>query len=163
MDRGRGSMWVFPPVRRNSKVKRQWGHIYRDQFFWVCVFLQANYLVSFPTPDLPWDPHLSAHSPLNQDGSQSEGFWEEQDSLWPGIVSWVLTHKKPFCECVVCFPCPKRVGGGGRDPLILYSYRLLPPLCPCHDYYLKVFIRDKHWLFTLCCYFHFRGQTGGWL
>ena len=22
-------------------------------------------------------------------------------------------------------------------------------LCPCHDYYLKVFTRDKHWLFTL--------------
>ena len=22
-------------------------------------------------------------------------------------------------------------------------------LCPCHDYYFKVFTRDKHWLFTL--------------
>ena len=23
------------------------------------------------------------------------------------------------------------------------------PLYPCHDYYLQVFIRDKHWIFTL--------------
>ena len=35
-----------------------------------------------------------------------------------------------------------------RDPLILYSNRVLP-LCPWYDYSLKVFTRDKHWLFTL--------------
>ena len=34
------------------------------------------------------------------------------------------------------------------DPLILYSNRILP-LCPWYDYSLKVFTRDKHWLFTL--------------
>ena len=50
---------------------------------------------------------------------------------------------------------------GGRDPLIRYSHRLLPPLCPCRDYYLRVFTGDKHCLFTLCCDSHFRGQTGG--
>ena len=32
------------------------------QFFWDFVFLQANYLVSFPTPDFPWDPPLGAHT-----------------------------------------------------------------------------------------------------
>ena len=26
-----------------------------------------------------------AHTPVSQDGSQSEVFWEEQYSLWPGI------------------------------------------------------------------------------
>jgi len=32
----------------------------------------------------------------------------------------------------------------------------------CRDYYLEVFTRDKHCLFTLfLCYFHFGGQTGG--
>ena len=60
-------------------------------------------------------------------------------------LSRVLTHKKPFCVCVVS---PLLQKSGGRDPWILYSYRLLPPLCPCHDYHLKVFTRDKHWLFT---------------
>ena len=26
------------------------------------------------------------HEPFSQDGSSSEGFWEEQDALWPGIT-----------------------------------------------------------------------------
>ena len=60
--------------------------MYIGQFFWVFVFLQANYLVPFSTPDLPWDPPLGAHAPLSQDGSQSKGFWEEQDSLWPDVI-----------------------------------------------------------------------------
>ena len=42
---------------------------------------------------------------------------------WHYVLS--STHKKPFCEYAVCLPCPKRVGD--RDPLILYSHRLLPP------------------------------------
>ena len=48
---------------------------------------------------------------------------------------------------VSCLPCPKR--GGPGHPLILYSDRVLPLLCPYHDYYLKLFTSDKHWLFTL--------------
>ena len=28
------------------------------QFFWVFIFLQANCLLSFSTPDLPWVPSL---------------------------------------------------------------------------------------------------------
>ena len=36
---------------------------------------------------------------------------------------------------------------GEGDPLILYSNRVLP-LCPCHDCYFKVFIRDKDGLFV---------------
>ena len=38
--------------------------------------------------------------------------------------------------------------GGVEIPLILCSNKVFP-LCPCHDYYTKVFTRDQHWLFTL--------------
>lgn len=44
-----------------------------------------------------------------------------------------------------CLPCPKRWSG---HPLILYSEQGFAPLS-LHDYYLKVFKRDKHWLSTL--------------
>ena len=36
--------------------------------------------------NLSQDPSWSVHAHLSQVGSQSEGFWEEQDSLWPGII-----------------------------------------------------------------------------
>ena len=42
-----------------------------------CLFALAN---------LSQDPPWSVHGHLSQVGSQSEGFWEEQDSLWPGII-----------------------------------------------------------------------------
>ena len=45
----------------------------------------SQLLVSFSTPDLPGDP-LGEHTRLSQDGSRSEGFWEEQDLLWPNII-----------------------------------------------------------------------------
>ena len=42
---------------------------------------------------VPYSPlvNLSQDLPLgcahlSQDGSQSEDFWEEQDSFWPGII-----------------------------------------------------------------------------
>ena len=40
---------------------------------------------------------------LSQAGSQSEGFWEDPDSLWPGIVLWLL--KEP-CAHVWCLHYP---------------------------------------------------------
>ena len=92
----------IPPVR-GSSVKRRGQVIYSShlgQFFRVFVFLQASYLVSFPTPDLPWEPPLGAHLPLSQDGSQSEASWEEQDSY--GLAfSLEFWPKKPFCACAV--------------------------------------------------------------
>ena len=42
-----------------------------------CLFALAN---------LSQDPPWSVHPHLSQVGSQSEGFGEEQDSLWPGII-----------------------------------------------------------------------------
>ena len=51
-------------------------------------------------------------------------------------------------------PCPKRRGAESLKPFLKQGFT---PLCPCldyyldycHDYYLKVFTRNKHWLFTL--------------
>ena len=42
-----------------------------------CLFALAN---------LSQDPPWSVHAHLSQVVSQSEGFWEKQDSLWPGII-----------------------------------------------------------------------------
>ena len=39
--------------------------------------------------------------------------------------------------------------GGGRRFLNPLCEQRFGPLCLCHDYYLKVFTRGKHWLFTL--------------
>ena len=30
---------------------------------------------------MPWDPPLGAHTPLSQDESLSEAFWDEQDIM----------------------------------------------------------------------------------
>ena len=71
---------------------------------------------------------------MHTDGSQSECFWEEQDSLWPGIIP-TFDSKETFSACVVS--------------LFLDSDRVFASLCPCQDYFLEVFTRDKDWLFTL--------------
>ena len=42
----------------------------------------SSYLVSFSTLELPWNPSLGVYAPLSQDGTQSEGSWEEQELLW---------------------------------------------------------------------------------
>ena len=57
---------------------------------WVFAFSQAKHLALFPPwliclRTFPW----GVRAYLSQDGSQSEGFWEEQDSLWPGIILWL--------------------------------------------------------------------------
>ena len=44
---------------------------------------------------------MDVQAPFSQDGSPSEGFWEEKDSLWPGITPWPLTRKEPFCAFIV--------------------------------------------------------------
>ena len=50
------------------------------------------HLPSGPSPcllalaNLSQDPPWSVHGHFSQVGSQSEGFWAEQDSLWPGII-----------------------------------------------------------------------------
>ena len=53
----------------------------------IIVFLQTNCPVSFLHLTYPGILPWVVYAPLSQDGSQSEGFWEEQDQLWPGFIS----------------------------------------------------------------------------
>ena len=49
----------------------------------------------------------------------------------------------PMCSVSLV---PKEWGGRSLNPLLKQGFA---PFCLCHDYYLTVFTRDKHWLFTL--------------
>ena len=46
-------------------------------------------------------------------------------------------------------PCPRTGEGGEQRALNPLLKQCFAPLCPCHDYYLKVFTGDKDRLFTL--------------
>ena len=142
-------MWLSPPPPQWGGAKERGDEvIYVDQFFWVFVFLQANYLVSFSTFDLPrtlpWvhmhpltKMKVSGRSKIHYDLVLSPDFWPTRSLS----VMWSL-------------PCPRRGGAESLKPFLKQGFA---PLCPCHDYYLdychdyylKVFTRDKHWLFTL--------------
>ena len=52
-----------------------------------------------------------------------------------------------FLHMYIVFPLSQK-GGRGRslNPL---PKRDFAPLCPCHDYYLKLFTKDKDWLLTV--------------
>ena len=163
----RERVWTSSLERRRSAVKRL-SHLYRSVLLGLCLLL-ANYLVSFSTPELPWDPFLGAHAPLSQDGSQSEGFWEEQGSLWPGVIPWLLTHKEPFCLCVVSSLSPKWGEQRSLNPWLKQDFA---PLCPCMTITLIIAMTitlrclqetNTGYLSCFCCYFHFGDQTGGWL
>ena len=91
---------------------------------------------------LPW----GMHEPLSQDGSSSEGFWEEEDALWPGITPDLWPTRSPSA-LVSCLPWSQKTGKWRSLSSLLK--REFAFLCPCHDYYFKVFTEDKHWLFTL--------------
>ena len=111
-------------------LKKQLSHLYR------------SVLLCLPSGQLSglffhiWFTLLGGHLPFSQDGSQSDGFWEEQDSLWPGDI---LTFDLQGALS------PK--GGKGRflNPLLRQGFA---PHCPCHDYYLRMFTRQKGRLFT---------------
>ena len=96
---------------------------------------RPNAWLLFPNLTFPGTLVWDAHTQLSQDGSQSEGFWEEQDSLWPGVISGFLTPR--------LFPSVCNLS------LILYSDRVFAFFPPCHDYPLEMFTKDKDWLFTL--------------
>ena len=98
--------------------------------------LRPIIFLALPLVSLSQDPHLRfVHIHLSQDGSQCEGFWEEQDSLRPGISSDFRLQGAILSTC--------------NASLILYAGRVLASLCPCHDYSLEMFTRHKGWLFTL--------------
>ena len=89
---------------------------------WPVTFLCPLWLICLRP--LPWC--VNAHP--NQAVSQSEVFWEKQDSLWPELCSdWPQATFLHMCSVSV-----------NRQGFFL---------CPCRDYSLEV--RDKDWLFTL--------------
>ena len=79
--RQKGRKGVGVPLREEEHRKVLASHFYKAVLPGFCLPL-ANYLVYLSTPDLPWGPSLGAHTPISQDGTLSEGCWEEQDS-WP--------------------------------------------------------------------------------
>lgn len=97
---------------------------------------------------------LGVHTPLNQEGSCYKGFWEKQDSLWPGIVPRLLAPKEPFCTCVGSL-LPQR----GENLLILYSNRVYPLSVPAVTIPFRC-PRRQGCLISFC-YSYFGKQTGG--
>ena len=123
-----------------------------DQFFQVFVFLQANYMVSFSTSD-----HLG---PSLECTCTPQLRWISRWRFLGGarfIMAWCYPlnfDPQGGFLYMWSLPCPKRRGAESLKPFLKQGFT---PLCPCldyyldycHDYYLKVFTRDKHWLFTL--------------
>ena len=106
--------------RRRAKSERDasWGSLtpFKRAFLRVFVFLLANHLALSPPGYFVLG---GVHVTLSQDESRREGFWEEQDSLWPGIAHFL--HK-----CSVALVSKR----GSRDALIFYSSRVLPLFVP---------------------------------
>ena len=69
-------MWASFLMSRHA-VKKWLSLLYSSVLLGLCLPL-ANDLVSFSTPDLPWDTPLGMYTPLSQYGYRNEGFWEEQ-------------------------------------------------------------------------------------
>ena len=73
-----------------------------------------------------------------------------------GLVLSLLTHKEPFYACVVSPLSQKNWEQRCFNSLLNQTFACLCPshdycLDYCHDYYLKVFTRDKHWLLPCFC------------
>ena len=154
MHTGRESMWPSPVVRRRA-VKRLLSHLYKAVLLGLCIpsgIISGFFFYTWPFQG----PPLGVYAPLSQYKSWSEGFWEEQGSLWPGIIPLLLTHKD-LCMCSVCL-VPKREES--KDSLILSSNRVLPLFVLAMIITLET---NTGYLPCFCCYFHFGGQTGGWL
>ena len=152
-------------------MKRQLSRLYRSVLLGLC-FPLANYLVSLPTHDLPWGPLLGAHTHtvLSQDGSWSEGFWEVQDSF---IMAWhyPLTSDPQgafLCTCSVSF-VQKRWEQRSLNPSLKQNFApfvlaMTSTLTIAMTLTLGCLQETKTgYLPCFCCYFHFWGQTGGWL
>ena len=140
---------------RRSTVKTGLSHLCRSVLLVLCLPLGQLPAFFFHTwPTLGPSPGC-AHSP--------QPTWVWKWRLLGGvrlIIAWCypLTfdpHGAFLCLCSVS-SVPKERGMEIRslNPLLKQGFT---PLCPCrdcyldycHDYYLKVFTRDKHWLFTL--------------
>ena len=114
----RERVWTSSLVRR-STVKRRLSHLYRAVLPGLCLPL-ANYLVSFFTPDLPYNPPQHICIALFQEGFQPRGLRGPLHYLlWDGAPPF-LTPEEPSCTLV-----PGGVGSGLPD---LKSDRCAHPL-----------------------------------
>jgi len=141
-------------------VKRQLSQLHRSVLLGLCLPL-ANYLVPFSTPNLPWTlPWVCMLPSAKMDLEvKASGRYKTHYGL---ELSLILTHKEPFCACVVSPLSYKRWGRGSRDPLILYSNKVLPLFVFLMTITLQCLQEiNTGYLPCLCWYFHFRGQTGG--
>ena len=84
---------VGVPLVRRSTVKRQLSHLYRSVLLGLC--LPSKLFIWFLLPHLTYPGTLpwGTHTPLGKDGSWSDGFWEELDLLWPGVIPQLLTPR----------------------------------------------------------------------
>ena len=145
------------PVRR-SAVKKQLHHLYRSVLLGLC--LSSGQLSSFffhTWPTLGPSPRVCART--------LQPRWILKWRLLGGarlIMAWhyPLTHKEPLCACVVSSLSLKRRELRSLNPLLKQDFA---PLCPCHDCYLKVFTRDRHWLFILfLLLLPFQSKSANW-
>ena len=115
-------------------------------------FMWSSSSFLFPHLTYPGTLLWVAHAPLNQEGSLSEGFGEERDSLRSGLTPWLLTHKGPFSACLVSSLSQKR-GRRSLNSLL----RVLP--LPLFVLAMIVSLRclqevETGYLPCFCCYIH---------
>ena len=134
---------------RRSAVKRWWSHLYRSVLLVLCP----------PSGQLPGF-FFHTWPPLGPSPGCAHSAWPTWVWKWRLlgrarlITAWCYTHKESLCAYVVS-PLSQR--SGEQRSLNPFPKQGFAPLCPCHDCcldychdcYLKVFTRDKHWLFTL--------------
>ena len=84
------------PSSEEEHVKRQLSHLYRLVLLGLCFPSKPFIWFLFPHLTYPGTLPWGTHTPLSQDGSRGDGFWEELDSLWPGVYPQAFDSKKSF-------------------------------------------------------------------
>ena len=138
----RERVWASPLTSANEEeCSKEAFVIPIGQFFQVFVILQAECLVFFSTPDPLVRPGVHTHTlaKMNLEGKASG---RSKTAAWHYPRTFA-PQGGFLCTCSV-FLVPKEWRKKTPSPL---RKQCFAPLC--HDYYLKVFTRDKHWLFTL--------------
>ena len=137
----RERVWASHLVKR-SAVKRRLNHLYRTVLLGLCLPL-ANYLVSFSTLNLPWYTSLGVHGPPPPPSAKMDikGKVSGKSKTHYGLALfpdfWPQGNFLHMCS----------VSFKGEWSTLNFTQSF--PLFVLATTYLKVFIRDKHWLFTL--------------
>ena len=67
-------------------AKRGLTHLYRPVLPGLLSSFRPIIWFLFPYLTYPGTLLWGVHAPLSQEGSLSEGFWEEQDSVWSSVI-----------------------------------------------------------------------------